>query len=384
MLHAAGSEENLLGAGYGGAGSPIQAMARGGGQGGQGATGGGKLTNSIELGFYLVRVGGCACQCFTSEHTSTAHVSKSSKWPTPVLALRPSSCRPIGPAGSGDYRLQTTYTLHPAAYTRDKGSTRTNQTQEAWVYSHGGPIGRRKPYSRAPRGRCRIDREALIKAPCHWWRIQFSRRFFTGAVCPCRALVEQIWGVFAHTTWTNRVRGGGGPRTCRGGVQPFVVPASCTCGNSEEGGGWWGLGRCLLWCDTGGGTASISTGWRSDWSANWPGRMALPKREAVVLAASLVTRESTVAPRLCSQAVRQPGSQAVRQSDSQSVSQSVRLSGSQAAVSQSAAVREYHVYSPLIGINPLKPANYYEVVFFSRRLLRVLRSVAAQKEARPR
>eukprot|EP00959_Pyramimonas_sp_CCMP1952_P396744 8312754-Pyramimonas_sp.AAC.2 len=81
-----------------------------------------------------------------------------------------------------------------------------------------------------------------------------------------------------------------------------------------------------------------------------------------------------------SQAARQSSSQAVRQSVSQSVSPSVRQSGS----SQSAAVREYHVYSPLIGINPLKPANYYEVVFFSRRLLRVLRSVAAQKEARPR
>eukprot|EP00976_Prorocentrum_cordatum_P069236 1179465-Prorocentrum_minimum.AAC.22 len=77
-------------------------------------------------------------------------------------------------------------------------SARTNQTQEARVYSHDGLIRHKKIYSRARHGRhghCRIDRQDLIK-PSYHWKIQSSRHILTDAaatyICPCRPLPAAV------------------------------------------------------------------------------------------------------------------------------------------------------------------------------------------------
>eukprot|EP00959_Pyramimonas_sp_CCMP1952_P334004 6994958-Pyramimonas_sp.AAC.1 len=44
---------------------------------------------------------------------------------------------------------------------------------------------------RARRGHCRTGHQDLIKPSCHS-RIQFSRQFFTDAICPCRALEPTV------------------------------------------------------------------------------------------------------------------------------------------------------------------------------------------------
>eukprot|EP00976_Prorocentrum_cordatum_P112024 1195459-Prorocentrum_minimum.AAC.3 len=54
-----------------------------------------------------------------------------------------------------------------ASLAGDLGSTRTNQTQEAWVCSHDGPIRHRKAYGRARHRHCRIGRQDLIEPSYH-------------------------------------------------------------------------------------------------------------------------------------------------------------------------------------------------------------------------
>eukprot|EP00976_Prorocentrum_cordatum_P060155 1175778-Prorocentrum_minimum.AAC.7 len=48
-----------------------------------------------------------------------------------------------------------------------QGSTRTNQTQEAWVYSHDGPIRHRKPYCGTRHGPIRRRKRGYILMTDH-------------------------------------------------------------------------------------------------------------------------------------------------------------------------------------------------------------------------